>query len=70
VLGAPTLVRKSWACFVEVDDAAAATTWRMSLASLVLGSMRRSFANVVAMPPGPMCGVSTELELVKGTWCT
>jgi hypothetical protein len=47
VLGALSSVRKSRAREADEEDAAAATEWRMS----VVGSMRRSFVKVLAMPP-------------------
>jgi hypothetical protein len=40
-------VRKSWARDKEVEDAAATTSWRMSLAERVVGSIRRSFVKAV-----------------------
>jgi hypothetical protein len=44
-------VRKSRAREEEVEDAAAATMWRMSVAERVEGGMRRSLVYVWAMPP-------------------
>ena len=40
-------VRKDWAREREVEDAAATTSWRMSVAERVDESMRRSFVNAV-----------------------
>jgi hypothetical protein len=51
VLGALSSVRKSRAREADEEDAAAATEWRMSETPRVVGSMRRSFVKVLAMPP-------------------
>jgi hypothetical protein len=43
VEGAPTSVRKDWARDAEEEDAAATTSWRMSVTSRDAGLVRRSF---------------------------
>jgi hypothetical protein len=49
--GALRAVKKSWAREAEVEDAAATTWWRTSWTERVLGSMRRSLVNCLAIPP-------------------
>jgi hypothetical protein len=61
--GAERSCRKAWAREVEVDDAAATTSWRTSCTERVLGAMSRSFVNCLAIPPVAAYVVSGDI------WC-